>query len=83
MIEISLYITDKLFRNATYGLTIEELLHDDARLANLSGEELQSLMNILEEDKLVCCECGESRYRPLVFATFEDLCRAKTTSSSP
>jgi hypothetical protein len=78
------YITDKLFRRATNGLTVAELLNEDSRLANHSPNQLQAVMNALEADKLVYSEHVEGRgkvYRPLVFDTFEDLCRAKTNGS--
>jgi hypothetical protein len=83
--EASRCITDNWFRRAKNGLTIEELLHDDPRLANHSPHEFRTMMNTLEDDKLVYSEYVEGRgrvYRLLVFETFEDLCRAKTTGGS-
>jgi hypothetical protein len=82
----SRHITDKLFRSATNGLTVAELLDEDSRLASYSPDELQITMNGFETDKLVYSEHVEGRgkvYRPLVFGTFEDLCRAKTNGSIP
>jgi len=81
----SRYITDKLFRGATKGLTVAELLREDSQLANYRPDELQTVMDSLEADKLVYSEHVEDRgkvYRPLVFDTFEDLCRAKTSGST-
>jgi hypothetical protein len=81
----SRYITDKLFRKATNGLTVAELLDKDSRLASYTLEELQVVLNAMEVEKLVCAEDVEGRgkvYRPLVFDTFEDLCRAKTSGST-
>jgi hypothetical protein len=82
--EDSRYITDKLFRKATNGLTITELLDEDSRLASYALDELQIALNAMEVNKLVYVVDVEGRgrvYRPLVFATFEDLCRAKASCS--
>ncbi|MGC1492180.1 MAG: hypothetical protein WA798_12480 [Candidatus Acidiferrum sp.] len=82
----SRYIADKLFRKATNGLTVAELLNEDARLASYTLETLQAVLSGMEADKFVCAEEVEERgkvYRPLVFDTFEDLCRAKASCSIP
>jgi hypothetical protein len=81
------YILSKLeyaYAHSSGGLTVEELLDQDAHLSGYTPEKLLGLLNVLENHKLVTAEVIVGRgevYRLLVFETFDDLCRAKSSGS--
>lgn len=81
------YILSKLeyaYTHGSGGLTVKELLNQDVHLSEYTPEKLQRVLNVLEKHKLVTAEVIVGRgevYRLLVFETFEDLCRAKSSGS--
>lgn len=83
------YILSKLehaYTHGSDGITVKELLDQDLHLSEYTSEKLQNELNTLEHERLVTSEVIAGRgevYRLLIFETFDDLCRAKTSSICP
>ena len=66
------------------GLTLNEILFSDAHLEKLGKNGVQKILNELEKNHLVVASVETGRgevFRLKIFDTFDDLCRAKASST--